>query len=114
MGCNCKGNTNLSPSGEPIKLSLTQNIFTYSLKFFGFLLFLILLPIINLGIIFYVFKMLVLNKEINMIPALYKLLNKAKNIDDDEYDDEDDEEFDELTEDDVELLHVEEITNATK
>lgn len=108
MGCNCKGNKNLSPSGEPIKISLKQNVFAYFFKFLAFILFIISLPIVNIVILYYVFKTLVLNKDFDIKPLLMFLINKANNNENDEEDDLDD--LSELNPEDFELVGVDNIT----
>jgi hypothetical protein len=87
--------------------SVGQTVIKYTLKVLGFLVLVAALPIINLYIIWFIFNMLVLNKNIDVKPILLTLGNKFKQKDYDE----DDEEYNELTEDDVELLDVEDITN---
>jgi hypothetical protein len=91
------------------KKSVTQTVIKYTLKILGFLVLVAALPLINLYIIWLMFNMLVLNKNIDVKPILLSLGNKFKQKDDD--DDEDDDEYNELTEDDVILLDVEDITN---
>ena len=105
MGCNCKGEKRVLPVGESKKINLPTSIFNYSIKTFGFLLFIIILPIINLVILWSVFRILVLNKDTDVKGLLTMMLSKLKPKDDD-YDD-----YDDLTEDDVELVEdIEDIT----
>jgi hypothetical protein len=87
------------------KKSVTQTVIKYTLKILGFLVLVAALPLINLYIIWLMFNMLVLNKNIDVKPILLSLGNKFKQKD------EDDDEYNELTEDDVILLDVEDITN---
>lgn len=91
------------------KKSVTQTVIKYTLKILGFLMLLVALPLINLYIIWLMFNMLILNKNIDVKPILLSLGNKFKQKDDE--DDEDDDEYNELTEDDVILLDVEDIKN---
>ena len=67
------------------------------------------LPIINLFIIWFIFRTLVLNKDVNIKPLLSAIGKKFK-----EEEEEDEDEYDELTEDDVVMVDVEDITNKSK
>lgn len=110
-GCNCKNGQSMDSMLEndnQNNQNLTQTIVKYTLKVLGFLLLVAALPLINLYIIWLMFSMLVLNKNIDVKPILLSLGKKFKQKDED---DEDDEEFSEMTEDDVILLDVENITN---
>ena len=71
----------------------------------------LLLPIINVLIIWFIFRTLVLDKDVNMKEIMTFIANKIKKPD---YDDEDDDDFDSLTEDDVVMVDVEDITNNSK
>ena len=110
MSCNCKNGQSMESMLENENKnpkSVGQTVIKYTLKVLGFLILVAALPIINLYIIWFIFNMLVLNKNIDVKPILLTLGNKFKQKDYDE----DDEEYNELTEDDVELLDVEDITN---
>ncbi len=112
MSCNCKNGQSMDSmfeNDDKNKKSVTQTVIKYTLKILGFLVLVAALPLINLYIIWLMFNMLVLNKNIDVKPILLSLGNKFKQKDDD--DDEDDDEYNELTEDDVILLDVEDITN---
>jgi hypothetical protein len=111
-GCGCKSNGNKDglTSSIPSNEKLGQKIVTYTLKSLMFLLLLLALPIINLFIIWFMFKTLVLNKDINMKPLLLAIGQKFKEKDDEE----DDIDFDNLTEDDVVMVDVEDITSTSK
>ena len=114
MGCNCKSeNTNDILKNDTPKLSIGKRVIKYTLKVIAFLLLIAILPLINLAIIWFMFNTLVLNKDVNIKPLLTALGNqfKEKDVDDDEIDDE---EFNSLTEDDVILVDVEDITNKSK
>lgn len=112
-GCNCKGNKdnvnkalNEKESKTKVKLSFTS----YMLKTLGFLMLLALLPLINLVIIWFMFRTLVLNKDIDLKPLLLGIGNRfkeKKEIDEDI-------DLDDLTEDDVVMVGVEDITNKRK
>jgi len=113
MGCNCKKNNlsdeNLVKKDEKITFNSTT-ILIYTLKIVGFIIMLLLLPLINLYIIWLMFETIILNKNVTLLPLLTFIGNKFK-----EKEDEDDEifspnEINELTESDVILLQSEEIT----
>jgi len=107
MSCNCKTSDDHYSIGPEV--NLTKKITNYTLRSVVFLFSLILLPII-LGVsIWFMFKTLVLNKDVNIIEVLTILANKlSSNKDDDDDDD------DEYNEEDYELMDVEYITNETK
>lgn len=114
MSCNCKSqNINDMIESDTTKLSVGKLIGKYTLKVITFLVLLVLLPFINLAIIWFMFSTLVLNKDVNIKPLLTALGNQFKPKEYDE-DDIDEEEFNSLTEDDVVLVDVEEITNKSK
>ena len=114
MGCNCKTNAidteALMANSSGSKISIGQNVLKYSLKTLVFLLVLILLPIINLAIIWFIFRTVVLNKDIDIKPLLLSIGSKFQNKDDES----DDDDYDELTEDDVVMVDVEELPIKTK
>lgn len=105
MGCNCKGQTIDSVENKDNNLDNKngENIVKYFFKFLVFLLFVTFSPIILIGILWLIFKMIVLNDSVDVKPILIKLGKKFKNIDEDD-------DFDELTNDDVVMLNVEDIT----
>jgi len=112
MGCGCKGN---SASDKSVKFSdLThkaklKRVWFYSLKSLAFLVGILALPIINIAIIWFMFKIIVLNRDFDVknigVQALDNLLNKKNDEEDDEDDD-----LDDYDEDDVVMLDVDEIT----
>jgi hypothetical protein len=113
MSCNCK--TELSDSYdieevEVEKISLVNLVISYVVKMFGFLILLLGLPIINLVLVWFMFNTLVLTKSVDIAPLLTKIGRKFSNNEDDdeEYEDED------LTEDDVTVMNVEDITEKGK
>lgn len=118
MGCNCKAgkepNTYIGAKGDEVKINKFHytNIGFYLFKFLGFLLGIIVLPLINVFIIIFMFNILVLNQRADLKPmfnSVSNFLKKTKKNDDEDDDEEDD--FDELTEDDVILMDVDEITD---
>jgi hypothetical protein len=116
MGCNCKSDKNididnLSNEVSNPNESLASKITKYFFKSLAFLLMIAALPIINLFIIWFIFKMLILNKDINIKPLLKNIGDRFRPIDDE---DEDEDEYDNLTEHDVVMMGVEDITNRSK
>ena len=83
----------------------------YLLKSIGFLLMMLALPLINIAIIWFIFKTLMLNEEVDIKPLLYAIGKKFKQNDSD---DDEENDYEELTEDDVVMVDVEDITNKTK
>ena len=73
-----------------------------------------MLPLINIAIIWFMFNTLVLNKDVNIKPLLLALGNQFKEKKYEDDDEIDIEEFNELTEDDVVMVDVEDITNKSK
>lgn len=102
MGCNCK-NSGYTP--EFVVSEKKGNIKKYIVKIFGFLLGLVLLPLIMLAIIWFMFDTIVLNKEVD----LTKLINTF--VKTDEKTNKVEEEY---NEDELEILNVEDITNKRK
>ena len=112
-GCNCKGNNGIDLVQEKEKAPLGKRIMNYSLKSLAFLFMVALLPIINLFIIWFIFKTLVLSENVDIKPLLLSLGNKFKPKDDD-YEDDEEDDYDNLTEEDVEMVGVDVITNKSK
>ncbi len=107
MGCNCKSNKKIddylvNDSDNKTKVGFGS----YTLKTLAFLLLLIALPIINIVIVWFMFRTVVLNKEVSITPLLTTIGKKFQDKEDDE-----DVNIDELTEDDVIMVDVEDITN---
>ena len=119
MGCNCKNSNNFEQTEETNNKNILENVLKYFFKSLGFIVSLILLPIIIGAVIWFLFDVIVLNKNVDL-GRIVKLV--AKNIkkfneDSDEYDDDeedDDDEFEELNEEDYIALNVEDITDKTK
>ena len=105
MSCNCKNDkysleNNSNGSTEKIK-----SFGNYFLKTLVFLIFLLFLPIVMIAFVVIGFKVFVLGKNINIKPILLKLaetLSTKKEDDDDDY---------EISEDDLIMVGVEDITN---
>jgi len=114
MGCNCKGNNKNIDSyltdGTKSQEKIGPLIGTYILKSIAFILMIAALPIINLFIIWFIFRTLMLNKEVNIKPLLTVIGKKFQ----DKSEDDEEEDYDNLTKDDVVLVNVEEITTNSK
>ena len=111
MGCSCKtGGKNVNNDVEQ-KINKSV-ILGYVKRFILFSLVLLFLPIMVIVITHILFKTIVLNQSLNikeMLGGLTKVLKRANS----NYDDDDDDDFydlDDLTEDDVELEEVEDLT----
>ncbi len=102
MGCNCKVSNGGSQDKSTVQSDFeqesgVQNFVRYSAKIIGFLMGVILIPIIVVGIIWFMFDIIVLNKEVDLRIILKKIvkINKAIMTDDEDEEDEDyDEEID--------------------
>ena len=107
MGCGCSSK---SKNDEVFSKNTPKELFIkYSFKTIGFILLMVLLPLINLILIWFMFKTFVIGDSIDLI-RMFENINKKigpKNDDEEEY--EDDDEDDELTDDDVILLDVDDI-----
>lgn len=106
-GCNCKN----SAQAQQINDNRTTGVKVthYALKTLAFLLMVVLLPVINLFLIYFMFKTLVLSKEVDIKPLLLAIGKKFKD-NSDEDDDEDDIDYETLTPEDVVMVDVEDIT----
>ena len=112
MSCNCKADEGFETPEKSEFFKLTNKekgklILHYFFKVLGFLFGILLLPFINLAIIWFMFNTIVLTKDVNILKVMKKIMSKKLKDDDDE--DEDD--FDELTDDDVIMMDVEDITD---
>ena len=112
MGCNCKNKNVLNGdnSSNEGKNALWVSIIEYSTKTLIFLLSLVfIIPIINAYLIYLLFKMVVLNKNIDAVDMLNSIikLGKRLNVDEDEEEDEEEEDYDE---DELVLTEYEDIS----
>jgi hypothetical protein len=112
MSCNCKNGTpiNQMENGEENKPK--NDVLKYVMNSIFFLISLIFLPFLVGFIIWFMFKTIVLNKSMDILPilnAVARNLQVKSNEDEDDVIDE--EEFYSLTEDDVVLVDAEDITN---
>jgi hypothetical protein len=120
MGCNCKTSSSTPKLEENVKKERLINIILkYFAKSIGFLIAVALLPFIMVIIIWFMFDTIVLNKEVDLRIVLDKFIKHEKffnsnyeDSDDDEEDEEDDDDF--LSENDVVMLNVEDITKKSK
>lgn len=121
MGCGCKADNVKVPKYDSEnniiteKPSFRDNFVNYSLRALVYLLLILLLPIVNLVIIIYVFKVIMRGNDVDikdLVGGLVRVAKKAKKPEIDEYDDDDEFiDIETLTEDDVVALDVEDITN---
>lgn len=111
MNCNCKKNSSLESTvfEENINQKKPNNVLSYVLKIFTFIIFLCVSPLVFLGIIILTFKMLVLNSSIDLKP-LFDIIAKKLIVKNNDYQ-EDGLNIDDLTEDDLVMTNVEDITN---
>jgi hypothetical protein len=94
MGCGCKNSNKIDNTLQKVSDGEKKiNIGKYVLKTFVFLIALIASPIIMLFIIWIMFNMLVLNKNIDFKPLLMAIGNKFKR--EEKYDEDDEEILDE-------------------
>ncbi len=81
--CNCK--KDLISDNLVNNQNLGEKFLMYSLKIFAFLVFLIFSPVVILVIYWFVFKTLVLNKDVNIKPLLLSIGKKFQ-FNEDDYD----------------------------
>jgi len=112
MSCGCKTNVKYEPNSKGSNNSNNKKINGFSnifIKILSFCFMMLLLPIIMLAIIWFIFELIVLNKEIDMKKVLMVLSSKIKPLNEGYENDEDDED-DEFTEENYEMVDVEDIT----
>lgn len=115
MGCNCKTNNvadlafNTKSDGKIRKRWYTY-VFEYVVKILAFLITIIVgLPILNVYVIYLVFKLLVLNQNLNandLVSSLVSLTKKFTPKDEDDDDDDDDDDFELTDVDEIEELTI--------
>ena len=113
MGCKCKKTEGL-PDGEVLegKEGLVATIVKYLVKIIGFLFGIVLLPLIMLVIIWFMFDTIVLNKDIDLRRVIDRFVKVNQFFT--KHDEEEEEEEEDLSEEDVYMVNVEEITNKSK
>ena len=123
MGCGCKTNTKYesnydSSNKRPNNNKITSGYSIFLIRVLAFILSLFLLPIIMIAIIWFMFELFLLNKEIDMKKIVTVLSSKIRpfnegyeeEYDDDDYENDDDDEF---NEENYEMVGVEDITPVT-
>jgi hypothetical protein len=131
MGCGCTKNGKYEPilDNSIDNLNNGENKTTFSgstniiLRILAFILMLGTLPIIMVAIIWFMFELLILNKEMDMKRIVRGLTAKIKPfnegyVENEDYDDEDDDEdYDddvEFNEENYEMVDVDDITPVTR
>lgn len=101
MSCNCKSGASGTSSTENTESkSIVQIGLKYSAKIIGFLIGILLLPLIVLAIIWFMFDTIVLNKEVDLTIILKKIVKINKVVfQDDEEDDEEEDNYEDLEDD---------------
>ena len=111
MSCGCKSNQkNEGPSinkDENFKKNVAI-FFQTIIKFIGFLIFLLLIPLINVFIVIQAFKMIMFSQQLHLKPLLDRVTSLAKPKQKEEK--EEDIDISTLTKDDVIMLDVEDIS----
>jgi hypothetical protein len=115
MSCNCKSGVGNTLNEEIKEKGQKQVIGSYISRSLLFILSLLLLPVILIFSVYFMFRTIVLNYDLNikeMFGGMLKVMKRANSDYDyeDEEDDDDDEYFESLTEDDVVLYDVEDLT----
>ena len=115
MSCGCKSNQkNEGPSinkDENFKKNVAI-FFQTIIKFIGFLIFLLLIPLINVFIVIQAFKMIMFSQQLHLKPLLDRVTSLAKPKQKEEK--EEDIDISTLTKDDVIMLDVEDISPKKK
>jgi len=123
MSCGCKAEkgdktpiNSLNNDENQPKKNIIAEIIHYSVKLIGFGIGLLLLPILVLVIIHYMFKLIVLTKDIDIKPLFVSLAKFMKKVgedneikDEDDDDDDDDVEWENIDPNDFEMVGVDEI-----
>jgi hypothetical protein len=130
MGCGCKKNGKYEPrSKSSIDNSINDETkfrpggsANVVLRILAFILMVCTLPIIIVAIIWFMFDLLILNKEMDMKRIVRGLTSKIKPFnegyeEDEDYEDDDDDDYDdddEFNEENYEMIDVEDITPVTR
>ncbi len=113
MSCGCKTNVNYEPNNDGSEKKINLGFTNIIVKILAFSFMMLLLPVIMLAIIWFIFELIILNKEVDIKRVVKVLSSKIKPFnegfeeDDEEEDEEDDDEF---TEENYEMIDVEDIT----
>lgn len=118
MSCGCKTNSFKSSKSDvfpkELNVNITNSFSNFLVKILAFSLMMLLLPVIMLAIIWFIFELIMLNKEIDMKKVVRVLSSKIKPFNEDyEQDDDEEDEEDEFTEENYEMVDVEDITPIT-
>jgi hypothetical protein len=104
--CNCKKNVNY----DELTGGTDDNLLVkYLFKALVFIILLVISPFIYLYMLYMMFNAIVLNKSIDVKPALLKLGNIFKTKEENDEEELDIVEYNNLTDDDVVLLNAEEV-----
>jgi ATP-dependent Zn protease len=115
MGCGCKTDNNYEPNSEGSNNEEKRGVTNILVRLLAFILMMVFLPIIMIAIIWFIFELIMLNKEIDMkkivkvLSSKIKPFNEGYEEDDDDYEDDDDDDND-FTEENYEMVDVEDIT----
>ena len=117
MSCGCKTkkgeNSSVNDENKP-KVNIMVSIIHYSFKLIGFLVAMILLPILMVVIAYYMFNLIVITKGVDIKPLFIsaaKFMKKVgKDNSDEDDDDDDDTEWEEINPDEFELIGVDDLT----
>jgi phosphopantothenoylcysteine synthetase/decarboxylase len=112
MGCGCKTGNNYEPNSEGSNNEEKRGFSNIILRLLAFMLMMVFLPIIMIAIIWFIFELVILNKEIDMKKIVRVMSSKIKPFNEDYEDDEDDDydDDDEFTEENYEMVDVEDVT----
>jgi hypothetical protein len=113
MGCGCKTDNNYEPNLEGSNNEEKKGFSNIIVRLLAFMLMMVFLPIIMIAIVWFIFELVMLNKEIDMkkivrvMSSKIKPFNEGYEEEDDDYDDDEDDEF---IEENYEMVDVEDIT----
>jgi ATP-dependent Zn protease len=112
MGCGCKTGNNYEPNLEGSNNKEKKGFYNILLRLLAFTLMMVLLPIIMIAIIWFIFELVMLNKEVDMKKIVKLMSSKLKPFNEDYEEDEedDDDDDDEFTEENYEMVDVEDLT----
>jgi hypothetical protein len=116
MGCNCKNSNNFEYTEKTTNKTIFETILKYSFKSLAFLISLVLLPVIMIAIVWFLFDIIVLNKNVDL-GRIVKIVAKNTSRFNEDYEkesEEDDDNFEEINEEDYIALNVEDITHKYK
>ena len=121
MSCGCKtkkGEVLPSNDENKPKVNIINNIIHYTIKLIGFGIALALLPILLLVIVYYMFNLIVMTKDIDIKPLFISMSKYMKKVakdnatddDDDDDDDDDEAEWENIDPEEFVLVGVDDIT----